>query len=304
MVHVFRLGPLEVGGRKAYAYCGLDAGGAPIPAEITHTDARGLGALAKRYAGQPIRCEPALAEAARPFGFEPAPLPKAALLPRATLAYGLALGPMAGRPKLDILIRFLEACAAFWSARPWELLGSDDPVPVALTEKGRTRKAEASVMGAAGQEFGVALYDEPGSIRRVAALVTAGRMKCSDFRGCRCRSGCGRARAARRRRRSCSTPRPSSKRWPSFPAQTTRSMPRSPSRRAARRSPLALPYRTTMASRAPRISPSRCSCRSRSPRRGGRRPHATRHARAARGASTRSAISRRKRRARQPRAAR
>src|SRR6266511_1258304 len=153
MVHIFRLGPLEVGGRKAYAYCGLDADGALIPPEITHTDARGLGALAKRYAGQPIRCEPALAEAARPFGFAPAPLPKAALLPRATLAYGLALGPMAGRPKLDILIRFLEACAAFWSARPWELLGSDDPVPVALTERGRTRKAEASVMGAAGQEF-------------------------------------------------------------------------------------------------------------------------------------------------------
>jgi len=176
MVHVFRLGPLDVGGRNADAYCGLDPDGALIPPEITHTDAKGLGALAKRYAGQPIRCEPALAEAARPFGYEPAPLPGAALLPRATLAYGLALGPMAGRPQLDVLIRFLEACAAFWSARPWELLGSDDPVPVALTERGRTRKAEASVMGAAGQEFGVALYDEPGSIRRVAALVTAGRM--------------------------------------------------------------------------------------------------------------------------------
>jgi len=177
MVHVFRLGPLEVGGRKAYAYCGLDGDGALIPPEIAHTDAKGIGALAKRYAGRSIRCEPALAEAARPFGFEPAPLPEAALLPRATLACGLALGPMAGRPQLDVLIRFLEACATFWSARPWELLGSDDPVPVALTERGRTRKAEASVMGAAGQEFGVALYDEPGSIRRVAALVTAGRMK-------------------------------------------------------------------------------------------------------------------------------
>ncbi len=73
MVHVFRLGPLEVGGREAYAYCGLDADGALIPPEITHTDAKGLGALAKRCAGQPIRCETALAEAARPFGFEPAP---------------------------------------------------------------------------------------------------------------------------------------------------------------------------------------------------------------------------------------
>lgn len=51
MVHVFRLGPLEAGGRKAYAYSGLDADGGLIPPEITHTDAKGLGALAKRYAG-------------------------------------------------------------------------------------------------------------------------------------------------------------------------------------------------------------------------------------------------------------
>lgn len=177
MVHVFRLGPLEVGGRKSYAYCGLDADGRLLPPEITYTDAKGLGALAKRFAGQPLRCEPDLAEAARPFGFEPAPLPKSALLPRATLAYGLALGPMAGRPEMDVVVRFLEACAAFWSARPWELMESDEPIPVTLTEKGRTRRAEASVMGAGGQEFGIALYDEPGSIHRVAALVGQGRMK-------------------------------------------------------------------------------------------------------------------------------
>ncbi len=177
MVHVFRLGPLEVGGRKSYAYCGLDADNRLIPPEITHTDAKGLGALAKRYAGQPVRCEPALAEAARPFGFEPAPLPEAAGLPRATLAYGLALGPMAGRPKMDVLVRFLEACAVFWNARPWELMESEEPIPVTLTENGRTRRAEASVMGAGGREYGVAMYDEPGSIHRVAALVSEGRMK-------------------------------------------------------------------------------------------------------------------------------
>ena len=177
MVHVFRLGPLDIGGRKAYAYGGLDADGRLIPPEIAHTDAKGLGAIAKRHAGQPMRCEPALAESARPFGFEPVPLPEAALLPRATLAYGLALGPTAGRPQMDVLIRFLEACAAFWGARPWELIESDEPVPVAFTEKGRTRDAEASVMGADGQEFGVALYDEPGSIRRVTSLMAEGRMK-------------------------------------------------------------------------------------------------------------------------------
>jgi len=177
MLHIFRLGPLEVGGRKAYAYCGLDGEGRLIPPELAYTDAKGLGTLAKHHAGGPLRCEPQLADAARPFGFEPAPLPKAALLPRATLAFGLALGPLAGHPELEVLVRFLAACAAFWNARPWELLGSEEPIPVTLTGDGRTRRAEASVMGAGGQEFGVALYDEPGSIERVAALVGEGRMK-------------------------------------------------------------------------------------------------------------------------------
>jgi SEC-C motif-containing protein len=177
MVHVFRLGPLDVGGRKAFAYGGIDTNGEPIQPEVAHTDAKGLGAIAKRFAGQPLRCEPALADAARPLGFEPAPLPGSALLPRATLAYGLALGPAAGQPTMDVVIRFLEACAEFWSSQPWELIESDEAVSVALTERGRTRETEASVMGAGGEQFGVALYDEPGSIRRVADLVTAGRMK-------------------------------------------------------------------------------------------------------------------------------
>ncbi len=38
MVHVFRLGPLEVGGRTAYAYCGLDTDGTLVPPEITSVE--------------------------------------------------------------------------------------------------------------------------------------------------------------------------------------------------------------------------------------------------------------------------
>ena len=176
MVHVFRLGPLDVGGRKAYAYGG-GADGELIPPAVAHSDAKGLGAIAERFAGRPLRCEPSLAQAGRPLGFEPAELPEEALLPRATLAYGLALGPAAGRPGMDVLVRFLEACSEFWSSRPWELIESDEAVPVTLVESGRDRAAEASVMGLGGEQFGAALYDEPGSIRRVADLVTAGRMK-------------------------------------------------------------------------------------------------------------------------------
>jgi hypothetical protein len=50
---------------------------------------RGRGAAGRLgfEAGQFLRCEPDLSEAARPFGFASAPFPEAALLPPATLAY-------------------------------------------------------------------------------------------------------------------------------------------------------------------------------------------------------------------------
>jgi hypothetical protein len=180
MVHVFRLGPFAVGDRDAFAYGGIDDAGALVQPEIAHGDANGLSALAKRFAGQPLRCEPALATAAKPLGFEPADLPAEALIPRATLAFGLGLGPTAGRPDLDVLLRFFSACAEFWKAEPWEFIGSDEPLSVTLTAGGRNRAAEASVMGAGGEEFGLALYDEPGSIERVAAAVAAGRFEAAS----------------------------------------------------------------------------------------------------------------------------
>lgn len=176
MVHVFRLGPIHINGHPAFVYAGFDERGALQP-EVAHTDADGLRALAAAVEGQPLRCEPSLAKAGRPLGFEPAPLPEKALLLRATLAYGLGLGAGSGPPDPDVLIRFLVACATFWHARPWELFDSGDPLPVTLTLDGRARTGEASVLGGGGQEFGVALYDEPGSIQRIARLVDEGRIK-------------------------------------------------------------------------------------------------------------------------------
>lgn len=177
MVHVFRLGPFKAGTRAAYAFGGLDESGALVPPEVAHSDAEALSALAKRFAPGPLHCEPKLAETGRQFGFTPAELPEAALLPRATLAFGLALGPSGDRPSLDVLTRFFEVCAEYWSARPWELIDSEEPIHVELTSSGKRRIAEASVMGAGGEEFGVALYDEPGSIRRVASAVARRRMQ-------------------------------------------------------------------------------------------------------------------------------
>lgn len=177
MVHVFRLGPFKAGGRDAYAFAGVDESGALVRPEVAHTDQAGLSAIASRCGG-PLRCEPALAAAGKDFGFEPAELPEAAHRPRAMLTFSLALGlsPEVGRSGLGVMERLFEACAAFWKAAPWEFIGSDEPIRVSLSN-GRARTAEASVLGAGGEEFGLALYDEPDSIQRVAEAVGAGRME-------------------------------------------------------------------------------------------------------------------------------
>jgi hypothetical protein len=59
-----------------------------------------------------------------------------------------------------VFARFLESCASFWRARPWELFDSIEALPATLTTAGWTRSGEVSVLGSGGQEYGVALYDE------------------------------------------------------------------------------------------------------------------------------------------------
>ncbi len=175
MVHVFRLGPIDIGGRPSWCIGGVDGEGDLIRPEFGHSDKQALAAVAKRHAGEPLRCEPALADVARPLGFEPAPIPQGALVARAVLAYGIANGPSAGKPGLVAFLRFVNACAAFWAARPWELFGSDEALPVQLATGGRWQDRELSILGAGGQEFGVGLYDNPGSIDLVSGAMALGQ---------------------------------------------------------------------------------------------------------------------------------
>jgi hypothetical protein len=120
-------------------------------------------------------CEPALAELAGSLGMRCANLPREALKPRAVLSWLLARGPMAGKPPPDALIRLFESCAAFLEARPWERVDSDTPHPTTVTVDGRQLAREVSILGGGGEEYGVAIYDQPGSIQRVLAAMDAGR---------------------------------------------------------------------------------------------------------------------------------
>jgi hypothetical protein len=114
MIHVFRLGTISVAGRDAFTYAGVADDGELVAPEVAHDDATGLGMIASRLAGKEWRCEPALARAAKALGITSAQLPANVLVPRAVLAFGLGLGKLAGRPHLEVLLRFLRACATFW----------------------------------------------------------------------------------------------------------------------------------------------------------------------------------------------
>ena len=174
MIHVFRLGPIGVANGDAFTYAGVADDGDLVAPEAAHDDATGLTKIAARLAGKEWRCELALAEAARALGIASAELPAHTLVPRAVLAYGLGLGRVSGRPRLGVLLRFLQACATFWKARPWEVVDSDIGLPATLAMDGRTCHLEAVVMGAAGEEYGVALYDELGSVDRIRAASSLG----------------------------------------------------------------------------------------------------------------------------------
>jgi hypothetical protein len=52
---------------------------------------------------------------------------------------------------------------------------SDTPHPAVVTVDGRQCAREVSILGGGGEEFGVAIYDQPGSIQRVLIAMDAGR---------------------------------------------------------------------------------------------------------------------------------
>jgi hypothetical protein len=175
MIHAFLLGPVETGQGSAWCVAGVTPDGDMVSPELRSSPEKALEAFAKRGGGQEIVCEPALAELAGPLGLRCGKLTQEALPARAALAYLLSRGPMAGKPPPDALFRLFHSCAAFLKARPWERVDSDTALPTVVTIDARRSAREVSILGGGGEEFGVAIYDQPGSIQRVLAAMEAGR---------------------------------------------------------------------------------------------------------------------------------
>lgn len=120
-----------------------------------------------------LLCHPDLAMAGGGLGYAAAPPDEDVLAACAELAFVLAHPGIRPEPTAA-LTPLLQAAATFWEARPWERLPADTAIAVDVS--GSVRGTfEATVMGARGEEFGLALYPAPGSIARLLAAIEAGR---------------------------------------------------------------------------------------------------------------------------------
>ncbi len=177
MFYVFRLGPLETKTEWAHVYLGLDVERGLCPPVFEQDDAKALRALAAQVpAGVARVCEPRLADAGRAFGFTPGPAPDAAVSVRASMAIGLALGPLASNiHDPGIFLELADATATYVEAAPWRHRDGDTPLDVTLSGA-LAGHFECSVLGHGGETFGLALYPGRGAVARLTALVEQGRM--------------------------------------------------------------------------------------------------------------------------------
>jgi len=73
-----------------------------------------------------------------------------------------ALARPGGRVRnIEVVENFLASVAVFCRSEPWRFWSDNDPI--ALTVSGV--EYEACIMGACGQEFGIALYGHKGAVK-------------------------------------------------------------------------------------------------------------------------------------------
>jgi hypothetical protein len=176
VIYVLRVGELPVAAGRAIAYLSIDEHGIVAPV-VAASDEAGLREIVAGAGGREVICEEALGPAAQRLGLRAQLLPPWTLGPRAELATIINLGEGAIEPgALAAVGPALHAAGELLSRKPWSWLQNGDVVDFELAAPGRPlRRFEGCVMGAGGQEFGVALYDQPGSLARLSNAIDRGR---------------------------------------------------------------------------------------------------------------------------------
>lgn len=134
--------------------------------ELDPLPAVALGRLLKLQARTTLTIDPALADAMSDGqgSFEIAELSEQTQAIRLSLALALALGEGALSLPPRLLYDLTEAAAGFAEAAPWRWFDGDQPMRLTIEHGGRVESFEMSVLGQAGETFGVALYPKTGAI--------------------------------------------------------------------------------------------------------------------------------------------
>ena len=142
--------------------------------DVTENEA--LRQLAMQGAGHDLQCEPQLAKLGARHGFSSARAPEWAAAVRCGLTICLALGPSMKPACMLPAFELAKASATFLKGAPWQYWHSDAPVIFAV--KGLVdRIFEGCIMGNGGSEFGVALYENAGSMGKLVSLHRAGKQR-------------------------------------------------------------------------------------------------------------------------------
>jgi hypothetical protein len=186
MIQVFCLGPIEVErGPSAVAGFAFTKDRMEEPV-FAASEEECLARMRDQYRGAVMYCEPSLGKLGRRLGYEPRALDDHLLTARAGLAFNLSMGhTVAATVKPPVVFELLQASAAFVAAEAWDRFDSDALVHV-TAEGAMKGRWEASILGSAGQEFGIGIYLDPGTFARIhavrdAAAGAALRAKLSTF---------------------------------------------------------------------------------------------------------------------------
>jgi hypothetical protein len=172
--HLLHLGPVPLSEGRVHVLLRIAESGdfaSPVFAPDTEEGTRaGLSELLQGLDPEQVRCEPALGQAAAPFGVRVAPPPPAALAQRAAIATFMAWGQR-GLASLgsDKALLLLQATAEFWEARPWQRWDDAQPFDVRVSGP-LSHTYEGSVFGQGEADVGLALYVQPGALRTLTDL--------------------------------------------------------------------------------------------------------------------------------------
>jgi hypothetical protein len=174
VLYAFKLGPFDSSEGKTNAFVGISEVGM-VPPVWTNDAKAGLEGLKQHVWGEELVCEPGLSRVGKPLGFRGMKPPEWVLEPRAQLAATLVFAGQLDNDDLDAYIELVQATAVFADAKPFTWWHDEQPLDVTVWGA-LDQRFEGCMMGHAGITVGLALYDRPGAVERIAQLVDDGEM--------------------------------------------------------------------------------------------------------------------------------